>query len=241
MRARVFSTPTFYTSSIRLLVTIIKAYWHLLSCRKRVPPFPFTSERIRFSIESKKYSKKKKKKRKKRNIISIVPLTCTLEDILKPNGGETERIASSRVVRIRLFIFHLGFNGVHVLMKFDSAVVRCLNQCQTFYSTNWTRLVTDTVLMRHRKRGGSEGNNYDTKDSGPSMLINALMARLIAIGYPLLLTSTRRISKKYWNIWLISLIPFNPSIPCDVWWDWFGDVWRFFFERGNCAQIWRNM
>lgn len=47
------------------------------------------------------------------------------------------------------------------------------------------------------EKGGSEGNNYDTKDSGPSMLINALMARLIAIGCPLLLTSTRRISKKY--------------------------------------------
>lgn len=46
-----------------------------------------------------------------------------------------------------------------------------------------------------RGRGG-EGNNYDTKDSGASMLINALMARLIAIGCPLLLTSTRRMWKK---------------------------------------------
>lgn len=35
-----------------------------------------------------------------------------------------------------------------------------------------------------------EGNNYDTKDSGASMLINVLMARLIAIGCQLLLIST---------------------------------------------------
>lgn len=123
------------------------------------------------------------------------------------------RDGANRVVRIGLFIFHLACNGVHVLMKFDSAVVRCLNQCQTFYSTNWTRLVTDTVLMRHWRGGEGrkgEGNNYDTKDSGASMLINVLMARLIAIGCPLLLISTRRISKKCWNIWLIL---FDLSIP----------------------------
>lgn len=125
-------------------------------------------------------------------------------------------------------------------IKLDSAVVWCLNQCQTFYSTNWTRLVTDTVLMRHRKKGekgvggGGEGNNYDTKDSGASMLINALMARLIAIGCPLLLTSTRRMWKKCWNRWLVSLIPFNLSFSCME--NWFGDVWRFLLEREEMRE-----
>lgn len=98
---RVFSTPTFYTSfhyTARLLVTVIKAYWRLLSCRKQVPsPLPFPRSRANefdFPLKVKKILQKRKRKEKKYSY-PIVSLTRTLEDILNPNG-ETER-RSSRI------------------------------------------------------------------------------------------------------------------------------------------------
>lgn len=155
---RVFSTPTFYTSfhyTARLLVTVIKAYWRLLSCRKQVPsPLPFPRSRANefdFPLKVKKILQKRKRKEKK--IFIPDRLSYTHARGYPKSEWRDGAVGSSRTNSIVYFSSGL-VNGVHVLMKFDSAVVRCLNQCQTFYSTNWTRLVTDTVLMRHRRRGG---------------------------------------------------------------------------------------
>ena len=71
---------------------------------------PFTSERIRFSIEGEKNTPKKKKKKKRKEIFIPDRLSYTHARGYPKSewrDGETEQ--SDRVVRIRLFIFHLGW------------------------------------------------------------------------------------------------------------------------------------